>query len=81
MRTILENSIIFQEQIEIIEYQIITVTIVPNTSVSIYLYLFGKNNKIYERLLIIDGELYLQYTDDSFLYNYINKNIENIYNN
>ena len=81
MRTILENSIIFQEQIEIIEYQIITVTIVPNTSVTVYLYLFGKNNKLYERLLIIDGELYLQYTDDSFLYNYINKNIENIYNN
>ena len=81
MRTILENSIIFQEQIEIIEYQIITVTIVPNTSVTVYLYLFGKNNKIYERLLIIDGQEYLNYTDDSYLYNYINKNIENIYNN
>ena len=81
MRTILTESIIILQKTSIISYEIVSISLVLNTSATVYLLLFSNDNKIYERVLSLNGDEYLAYTDDSYLYTYINSRIEKIYNN
>ena len=81
MRTNLTESITILQKISIISYEIVSVSLVLNTSATVYLLLFSNDNKIYERVLLLNGDDYLAYTDDSYLYIYINSRIEKIYNN
>ena len=81
MRMNLTESIIILQKISIISYEIVSVSLVLNTSATVYLLLFSNDNKVYERVLLLNGDDYLAYTDDSYLYTYINSRIEKIYNN
>ena len=81
MRTNLTESITILQKISIISYEIVSISLVLNTSATVYLLLFSNDNKIYERVLLLNGDDYLAYTDDSYLYIYINSRIEKIYNN
>ena len=81
MKTILSKSVTVKKCVTINGFEIINICIIPNLSASVYLFLYLDDDNIIEKKIILIDDDYLNYVDDSYLFNYIIDRIEKIYNN
>ena len=77
----LNNEIIINKQYIIQEYEILYINLKLNESASIYIMIFYNNDETAERSFTLNGQDYLKWDNDDYLYEYINNNIQNIFNN
>ena len=62
-------------------YEINSVMLVPNTSATISIFVYCDDNTLQEKIFTLIGKDYNDYVDDNYLFNYIDKNIEQIFTN
>ena len=77
----LDNELIITKQFVIQSYEILYVNLKLNESASIYIMIFYNNNQTIEKKFILIGDDYSNWTNDDYLYDYINTNIVKIFNN
>ena len=77
----LNNEIIINKQYIIQSYEILYINLKLNESASIYIMIFYNNDETAERSFTLNGDEYLKWENDDYLYSYINDNIERIFNN
>ena len=58
-----------------------SVMLVPNTSATISLFVYCDDNTLEQKIFILVEKAYDDYINDEYLYNYIDKNIEQIFIN
>jgi hypothetical protein len=73
-------SLVKTETFSLDSFVINKVSVVPNISAVIEITIYASNNKSYDRTLLIIGEDYNTWVTDDYLYTYIQKNIEYIFN-
>ena len=77
----LNNEIIINKQYIISSYEILYINLKLNESASIYIMIFYNNDETAERSFTLNGDEYLKWDNDNYLYEYININIQQIFNN
>ena len=77
----LNNEIIISKQYIIQSYEILYINIKLNESALIYIMIFYNDNQTVEKNFILIGQDYTDWNTDDYLYEYINNNIQNIFNN
>ena len=77
----LNNEIIINKQYIIQSYEILYINLKLNESALIYIMIFYNNNQSIEKKFSLINEDYTQWTNDDYLYEYINTNIQKIFNN
>ena len=77
----LNNEIIINKQYIIQSYEILYINLKLNESALIYIMIFYNNNQTIEKNFSLINDDYIQWTNDDYLYTYINNNIEKIFNN
>ena len=77
----LNNEIIINKQYIIQSYEILYINLKLNESALIYIMIFYNNNQTIEKNFSLINDDYTQWTNDDYLYTYINTNIEKIFNN
>ena len=55
--------------------------LIPNTSATISIFVYCDDNTLQEKIFTLLGKDYNDYVDDNYLFNYIDKNIEQIFTN
>ena len=75
-----QNITIIKKSI-LLGYEINTITLLPNTSATISIFVYCDDNTLQERTFMLIGKAYDDYVDDNYLFNYIQNNIEEIFNN
>ena len=77
----LNNEIIINKQYIIQSYEILYINLKLNESALIYIMIFYNNNQTIEKNFSLINDDYTQWTNDDYLYTYINTNIEKNFNN
>ena len=77
----LNNEIIINKQYIIQSYEILYINLKLNESALIYIMIFYNNNQTIEKNFILIDDEYLKWSSDDYLYEYINTNIQKIFNN
>ena len=77
----LNNEIIITKQYIIQSYEILYINLKLNESALIYIMIFYNDTETVERSFTLNGDEYLKWDNDNYLYTYINNNIEKIFNN
>ena len=77
----LNNELIISKQYIIQSYEILYINLKLNESALIYIMIFYNNNQTIEKNFSLINDDYIQWTNDDYLYTYINNNIEKIFNN
>ena len=75
-----QNITIIKKSI-LLGYEINTITLLPNTSATISIFVYCDDNTLQEKTFMLIGKAYDDYVDDHYLFNYIDKNIEQIFIN
>ena len=75
-----QNITIIKKSI-ITGYEINSIMLKPNESATISLFVYCDDNTLEEKTFMLIGKAYDDYVDDNYLYNYIDKNIEQIFTN
>ena len=81
MKIDLKKNITIIKKSIIEAFEISNVMIIPNTSATISIFVYCDDNTLQERIFMLIGKNYDDYVDDTYLYNYIQTNIEEIFNN
>ena len=68
-----------KEYFTLISFEIVNITVRTNISASILITIKASNNKLYDRVVLLDGEAYLEWDNDDYLYTYIQDNIVSIF--
>ena len=55
--------------------------LIPNTSATISIFVYCDDNTLQQKTFMLVGKAYDDYVDDNYLFNYIDKNIEQIFTN
>ena len=66
--------------IKIISFTITSCHIIPYDCGTVYINFIDENDVIYSKSIFLCEEEYDAWTDDSYLFNYINENIHTIFN-
>jgi hypothetical protein len=61
-------------------YSINIIRVIPLTCATIDISITASNNKIYQRSIQLNGQEYLDWTSDDYLYKYVEDNIDKIFN-
>ena len=77
----LNNDIIINKQYIIQAYEILYINLKLNVSGHIYIMIFYNDTETIEKNFILIDDDYLKWDNDDYLYEYINNNIERIFNN
>ena len=77
----LNNEIIITKQYIIQSYEILYINLKLNESALIYIMIFYNDNQTVEKNFSLINDDYTQWTNDDYLYEYINSHIEKIFNN
>ena len=77
----LNNEIIITKQYIIQSYEILYINLKLNVSGHIYIMIFYNDTETIEKNFILIDDDYLKWDNDDYLYEYINNNIQNIFNN
>ena len=77
---LIQNITIIKKSI-ITGYEINSIMLVPNTSATISIFVYCNDNTLQEKIFTLIGKDYNDYVDDNYLFNYIDKNIEQIFTN
>ena len=77
----LNNEIIITKKYIIQSYEILYINLKLNESALIYIMIFYNNNFSIEKNFILIDDEYLKWSSDDYLYEYINNNIQKIFNN
>ena len=77
----LNNEIIINKQYIIQAYEILYINLKLNESALIYIMLFFNDNETVEKNFLLINDDYTQWTNDDYLYEYINSHIQKIFNN
>ena len=77
----LNNEIIINKQYIIQSYEILYINLKLNESALIYIMIFYNDNQTVEKNFSLINDDYTQWTNDDYLYEYINSHIEKIFNN
>ena len=77
----LNNDIIIPKQYIIQSYEILYINLKLNESALIYIMIFYNDTETVERSFTLNGDEYLKWDNDNYLYEYININIQQIFNN
>ena len=75
------NEIIITKQYIIHSYEILYINLKLNLSGHIYIMIFYNDTETIEKNFILIDDEYLKWSSDDYLYEYINNNIERIFNN
>ena len=75
------DEIIITKQYIIQSYEILYINLKLNESALIYIMIFYNDNQTVEKNFILIGQDYTDWNTDDYLYEYINNNIQNIFNN
>ena len=77
----LTDEIIITKQYIIQSYEILYINLKLNESALIYIMIFYNDNQTVEKNFSLINDDYTQWTNDDYLYEYINSHIEKIFNN
>ena len=77
----LNNEIIITKEYIIQSYEILYINLKLNLSGHIYIMIFFNDTETIEKNFILIDDEYLKWTNDDYLYEYINNNIFSIFNN
>ena len=77
----LNNEIIINKQYIIQSYEILYINLKLNVSGHIYIMIFYNDNETIEKDFMLIEDEYLKWSSDDYLYEYINNNIQKIFNN
>ena len=77
----LNNELIITKQYIIQSYEILYINLKLNLSGHIYIMIFYNDNFSIEKNFILIDDDYLKWSNDDYLYEYINTNIVKIFNN
>ena len=75
------DEIIITKQYIIQSYEILYINLKLNFSGHIYIMIFYNDTETIEKNFILIGQDYTDWNTDDYLYEYINNNIQNIFNN
>ena len=75
------DEIIITKQYIIQSYEILYINLKLNESALIYIMIFYNDNQTVEKNFSLINDDYTQWTNDDYLYEYINSHIEKIFNN
>ena len=81
MKINLTQNITIVKKSILLAYEISSIMLVPNTSATISIFVYCDDNTLQEKIFTLIGKDYNDYVDDNYLYNYIEKNIEQIFIN
>ena len=81
MKIDLKQNITITKKSIIIAYEINSIVLVPNTSATLSLFVYCDDNTLEQKIFILVEKAYDDYINDEYLYNYIDKNIEQIFIN
>ena len=81
MKNYLDQTIIIENIIKIVSFEILSISIIPHNSAKLYIVLFDDENKAFERCVNLIGDDYTAWETDDYLITYINVRIIEIYNN
>ena len=81
MKIDLKQNITITKKSIIIAYEINSIMLVPNTSATISIFVYCDDNTLQQKTFMLTGKAYDDYVDDNYLFNYIDKNIEQIFTN
>ena len=77
----LNNEIIINKQYNIQGYEILYINLKLNVSGHIYIMIFYNDTETIEKNFMLIEDEYLKWSSDDYLYEYINNNIQKIFNN
>ena len=77
---LIENIEIITKKI-ITGYEINSIMLKPNESATISIFVYCDDNTLQEKIFMLIGKAYDDYVDDNYLFNYIDKHIEEIFTN
>jgi hypothetical protein len=72
-------SLTLTESFTLTSFEIVKVVLTPNVSASIAITITASNGKLYNRVAFLEGDAYLAWQTDSYLYTYIQSNISTIF--
>ena len=75
------NEIIINKQYIIQSYEILYINLKLNVSGHIYIMIFYNDTESIEKNFMLIEDEYLKWSSDDYLYEYINNNIQKIFNN
>ena len=76
----LNNEIIITKQYIIQSYEILYINLKLNVSGHIYIMIFYNDNETIEKDFMLIEDDYFKWDNDDYLYEYINNNIQKIFN-
>ena len=80
MKVNLKQNITIIKKSIVEAFEINSVMIIPNTSATISIFIYCDDNTLQEKTFMLIGKSYDDYVDDNYLFNYIQNNIEQIFN-
>ena len=81
MKNYLNQTIIIENIIKIVSFEILSISIIPHHSAKLYIVLFDDQDKAFERCVNLIGDDYTAWETDDYLVTYIDIRIIEIYNN
>ena len=76
----LDNELIITKEYIIQSYEILYINLKLNVSGHIYIMIFYNDNETIEKDFMLIEDDYLKWDNDDYLYEYINNNIQKIFN-
>ena len=68
-----------KESFTLISFEIVNIVVKPDVSATIHITITASNTKLYDRVVFLDGDAYLAWDTDSYLYTYVQDNIVSIF--
>ena len=81
MKIDLKQNITITKKSIIIAYEINSIILKPNESATISIFVYCDDNTLQQKTFMLINKAYDDYINDEYLYNYIEKNIEQIFIN
>lgn len=72
-------SLALTESFTLESFDIVSILVKPTKSATINITIHASNGKLYDRVVYIDGDEYLKWETDDYLYTYIQANISTIF--
>ena len=81
MKVNLTQNITIVKKSILLAYEINSIMLIPSTSATISIFVYCDDNTLQQKTFMLVGKAYDDYVDDNYLFNYIDKNIEQIFTN
>ena len=81
MKINLTQNITIVKKSILLAYEINSIMLKPNESATISIFVYCDDNTLQEITFMLLNKAYDDYVDDNYLFNYIDKNIEQIFTN